>query len=238
MNAPLKSASALAAENQRLREATLELLETLGAVVDALSPFTLYHSTQVAIYAVEIARALGLADAEQELVFRAALVHDVGMISLSSAAVVKEGKLSLNEVQDLRLHPTIGGEIVGRIEHLRDLAPLVHYHHENYDGSGYPDRLKGEEIPQGARIIALADSLDAMLTERPSRAGMDLFEALFEVKRCSGTQFDPEVVRALFQVVEEKPGNFFSSANQSAAADMLQSTVGIGLGRVRNILRK
>ncbi len=114
----------------------------------------------------------------------------------------------------------------------------MHYHHENYDGSGYPDRLKGEEIPLGARIIALADSLDAMLTERPGRAGMDLFDALFEVKRCSGTQFDPEVVRALFQVVEDKPQNFFSSANQSAAADMLQSTVGIGLGRVRNILRK
>ncbi len=94
LNAPLKSASALAAENQRLREATLELLETLGAVVDSLSPFTLYHSTQVAIYSVELARALDLGEDEQELIFRAALVHDVGMISLSSAAVVKQGKLS------------------------------------------------------------------------------------------------------------------------------------------------
>lgn len=238
VNAALRTPSSLAAENQQLRETTLELLETLGAVVDALSPYTLYHSTQVAIYALEIARALGLGSADQEQIFRAALVHDVGMISLSSAAVAKEGKLTEEEIQYLRMHPTIGGEIVGRIEHLRELAPLVHYHHERYDGTGYPDRLKGEEIPLGARILALADSMDAMLTERPGRPGMDLFDVLFEVKLCAGAQFDPQVVRAMFTVVEEKPPDFFRSSNLNAGADMLLDTVGIGSGRVRNMLSK
>jgi len=237
-SAALRSPASLAAENQRLRETTLELLETLGAVVDALSPYTLYHSTQVAMYALELARALQLRESEQELIFRAGLVHDVGMISLSSAAIAKEGKLTEEEVQYLRMHPTIGCEIVGRIQHLSELTPLVHYHHERYDGKGYPDRLKGEEIPLGARILCLADSLDAMLTERPGREGMDLFDVLFEIKQCSGTQFDPQVVRALFIVVDEKPDNYFHSSNLNAGTDMLLSTVGIGSGRVRNLLAK
>jgi HD-GYP domain-containing protein (c-di-GMP phosphodiesterase class II) len=230
--------SSLTAENQRLRETNLELLEALGAVVDSLNPFTLFHSSQVAVYGLELARALGLSQAEQERIFRAGLVHDVGMISMSSAAIAQDEKFSEEDYQSLRLHPTIGGEIVGRIQNLRDLAPLVHYHHERFDGAGYPDRLIGEEIPIGARVLALADSLDAMLSERPNRPGHELVNVMREIKRCSGAQFDPAVVNAFFRMVAEKPASFFSSSNQSPTTDMLLSTVGISSGRVKGMLRK
>jgi HD-GYP domain-containing protein (c-di-GMP phosphodiesterase class II) len=230
--------SSLAAENQRLRETNLELLETLGAVVDSLNPFTLFHSSQVAAYSLEIARAYGLSEAEQERIFRAGLVHDVGMISMSSAAIGKDERFSEEDNQNLHLHSTIGGEIIGRIQYLRDLAPLVHYHHERWDGSGYPDRLRGEEIPIGARVLCLADSLDAMLSTRPNRPGHELTNVMREIKRCSGTQFDPAVVRAFFKVVAEKSPAFFNSANQSATTDMLLSSVGISSGRVKEYLRK
>jgi HD-GYP domain-containing protein (c-di-GMP phosphodiesterase class II) len=148
INLPVKpSYSQLEGENASLRMSNIELLETLGAVVDALNVSTLNHSAQVAIYAVAFARVLGLTDAQQEQIFKAALVHDVGMICMSSAVFNKCERLTREERDQLRLHPTIGGEIVARISNLRDLAPLVHHHHERADGKGYPDRLRGDEIP-------------------------------------------------------------------------------------------
>jgi HD-GYP domain-containing protein (c-di-GMP phosphodiesterase class II) len=230
--------TSLAAENKRLRETNLELLEVLGAVVDSLNPYTLHHSSQVAVYGLELARVLNLDKAEQERIFRGGLVHDVGMISMSSTAIGKDEKFSKEDYENLHLHPTIGGEIIGRIQNLRDLAPLVHYHHERYDGSGYPDRLKGEEIPIGARVLCLADSLDAMLSARPNRPGLELIQVMSEVKRCAGTQFDPAVVRAFFKVVADKPASFFSNSNTSPTTDMLLSTVGISSGRVKELLQK
>lgn len=223
-------------EITNLRETNLELLETLGAVVDSLSPHTLYHSTQVAIYALEIARRMDLPVEDQERIFKAGLVHDVGMISLSSAAIAKDKKLSDLEYESLRLHPTISGEIVGRIQHLRELAPLVHYHHERYDGAGYPDRLVGEEIPLGARILCLADSLDAMLTERPGRPGRSLEEVTAEIIRCSGAQFDPLVVQAFVLLARERGPELFSCSNTNASHDMLLTTVGISSGRASKAL--
>jgi putative two-component system response regulator len=230
--------ASVTAENEQLRETNIELLEILGAVVDALSPYTIYHSAQVAIYALEIARVMRLGESDQERIFRAGLVHDVGMISMSSTAITKDEKLTDEDYQDLRLHPTIGGEIVGRIQNLRELAPLVHHHHERYDGAGYPDRLAGEEIPLGARILALADTVDAMLTDRPNRPANPLALVLHEVKCCSGTQFDPRVVRAFLQVAAEKPPAFFDSTNTGTSNEMMLSTAGISTGRARDMLRK
>jgi len=223
-------------ENADLQETNLALLETLGAVIDALAPYTLYHSIQVAAYGQALAQAMSLPVAEQGLVFRAGLIHDIGMITLSSVAITRPGPLSDEEMDLLRLHPTIGSEIVGRIQHLCDLSPLVHYHHERYDGAGYPDRLAGEEIPTGARILALADSLDAMLTGRPRRPARSLEEVMVEVQSCSGAQFDPLVVHAFFQLAEQKPPDFFSSSHARAADDMLLTTVGISSGQANKLL--
>ncbi len=225
-------------ENHDLRETNLALLESLGAVVDALTPYTLYHSIQVATYGRALAQAMDLPASAQELIFRAGLVHDVGMITLSSAAISKPGPLSDQEMDLLRLHPTVGSEIVGRIQHLRDLAPLIHYHHERFDGAGYPDRLAGSEIPIGARILCLSDGLDAMLTGRPRRPARSLKEVMGEVQRCSGAQFDPLVVHAFFQLAEQKPDGFFASSNQQASRDMLIDTVGISSGKANKVLQE
>ncbi len=230
--------SQLQQENHDLRETNLALLESLGAVVDALTPYTLYHSIQVATYGRALAQAMELSAAEQELIFRAGLVHDVGMITLSSAAISRPGPLSDQEMDLMRLHPTIGSEIIGRIQHLRDLAPLIHYHHERFDGSGYPDRLEGNEIPIGARILCLSDGLDAMLTGRPRRPARTLEEVMSEVQRCSSAQFDPLVVHAFFKLVEQKPDNFFISSSQQASRDMLIDTVGISSGRANKVFNE
>lgn len=225
-------------ENHDLRETNLALLESLGAVVDALTPYTLYHSIQVATYGRALAQAMELSAAEQELIFRAGLVHDVGMITLSSAAIARPGPLSDQEMDLMRLHPTIGSEIIGRIQNLRDLAPLIHYHHERFDGNGYPDRLAGNEIPVGARILSLSDSLDAMLTGRPRRPARSLTEVMGEVQRCSGAQFDPLVVHAFFKLAEQKPDNFFISSSQQASRDMLIDTVGISSGKANKVFNE
>jgi HD-GYP domain-containing protein (c-di-GMP phosphodiesterase class II) len=230
--------SRLEQENHDLRETNLALLESLGAVVDALTPYTLYHSIQVATYARALAQSMDLSLGQQELIFRAGLVHDVGMITLSSAAIANPGPLSDEQMDLLRLHPTIGGEIVGRMQYLRDLAPLVHYHHERFDGAGYPDRLIGDEIPIGARIMALSDSLDAMLTGRPRRPARSLQEVMVEVQRCSGTQFDPVVVHAFFELTEVKDPTFFSNSNQYAPRDMLLTIVGISSGKANKVLQE
>jgi HD-GYP domain-containing protein (c-di-GMP phosphodiesterase class II) len=224
-------------ENAVLRMSNIELLETLGAVVDALNANTLNHSGQVAIYSVALARAIGLPPEEQERIFKAALVHDVGMIVISSAALDKPGRLSQEEMEQLRLHPTVSGEIVGRINSLRELAPLVHYHHERFDGNGYPDRLCGDEIPIGARILSLSDSLDAMLTGRPGRPARQLSEVLIEVQRNAGSQFDPQVVQAFFMLAAERGENFFHSSNLEASSDMLLTTLGIRSGRAAQIIK-
>jgi HD-GYP domain-containing protein (c-di-GMP phosphodiesterase class II) len=235
---PTQAKENLADMNAALRETNIELLETLGAVVDSLSPNTLNHSTQVAIYALYIAREMALPEDEQERIFKAALVHDVGMISLSSAAISKENRLTGEEVESLRLHPTISAEIIGRIHQLRDLATLVHYHHERFDGTGYPDRLIGEEIPLGARIIAIADTLDAMLTDRPGWPGHPLHEVITEMKQCSGLQFDPEVVRAFLRLARRQGASLFTCSSSHAHQDMLLTTVGISSGRATRALHK
>jgi HD-GYP domain-containing protein (c-di-GMP phosphodiesterase class II) len=233
-NKPLAQAQ----EIEALNETNLALLETLGAVVDSLNAYTFYHSAQVAGYAMAIAQAMGLPEAEQIRIFKAALVHDVGMISISSAAISRAGQLTEEELDCLRLHPTISGEIVGRIQHLKDLAVLVHYHHERYDGAGYPDRLSGDEIPLGARIIALADSVDAMLSGRPNRPARSLAEVMQEVRRCSGSQFDPRVTRAFLRLAAERGEQLFCSATQNAQQDMLLTTLGIAEGRASRLLKK
>ena len=223
--------SRLTQENLILREANLQLLETLGAVVDSLYSHTAYHSDQVAVYAWQLARKLGLSEEEQELIFKAGLVHDVGMITMGSAICDTQYYLTQGEYDKLYAHPTIGGEIIGRITHMRPVAQLVHHHHERFDGGGYPDRLKGEQIPLGARILNLADSVAMMLTDQPWRPGRSLPEVIVEVKSCSGGQFDPRVVNAFLALAHETGDDLFSSPRKFADDDMLLSTVGIRSGR-------
>jgi putative nucleotidyltransferase with HDIG domain len=218
--------------NRTLYETNLGLLETLAAVIDADDLYTYGHSAQVSVYAGAIAEKMGLSSRAQSLVMRAALVHDIGKIGVMDSIMSKPGPLTVDEYHIVKRHPVIGAEIVGRTQGLQEFVPLVRHHHERWDGRGYPDGLAGPEIPLGARILALADCLDAMCSDRPYRPTRKIREVMDTVAQGSGKQFDPEVVTALFAVVEERGPGFLQ--NSAASVDR---TLLAGLGSVNTQAR-
>ena len=209
-----------------LDEANLDLLETLGAVVDAYDSYTYGHSTQVAVYAEALAAQLGLAPAERAMIVKAAMVHDIGKVGVMDSIIGKQGPLTDEEFAVLKRHPVIGAEIVGRMQGLQDIVPSVRGHHERWDGKGYPDGLIGTAIPRGARILAVADAVDAMCSDRPYRPLRNFREVVEEVTRCSGQHFDPETVQAFIAIVEEKGPDFFK--NSAAMVDRSILLTGTG----------
>jgi len=200
--------------NLRLESSQVGLLKTLGTVIDAFDAYTFGHSTQVAVYAEAIAEKMELKPKEKDLIVKAALVHDIGKVGVMDAIIGKQGPLTDEEYRLVKQHPDIGAEILGLMEGFEDIVPLVRYHHERWDGSGYPMGLKGEEIPLGARILAVADTVDAMFSDRPYRKSPTYDEVMEEILRCMGTQFDPKVVHAFYSVVQDRGPSFFkNSAN-------------------------
>lgn len=181
-------------------------LSALSAALDARDRETEGHSTRVAELACTIAQAMSLPEKDLVSLFRGGLLHDVGKIGISDAILHKPGPLDDEEWQIMRQHPGIGARILQRIGFLEHALEVVLYHHERYDGKGYPHGLQGEDIPVTARIFAVADAYDAMRSNRPYRAAMSHEEALAELRRCAGTQFDPKVVEVFLQVVTQWPG--------------------------------
>jgi putative nucleotidyltransferase with HDIG domain len=153
-------------------------------------------------YAVAIAREMGLDEHEMHTLRHTALLHDIGKIGISESILQKPGKLTDEEFRFIQCHPVLGAHILESIEFLREVRSQMKHHHEKFDGSGYPDGLAGSAIPLGARIISVADTYDAMTSTRPYRQGLAHEVALEELKRCSGTQFDPAVVDAFVRVHE------------------------------------
>ncbi len=192
---------AVALENARLYEEMRELfintVASLANAIDAKSPWTKGHSERVMHLAVAIATEMGLDEATIERVRLGGLLHDIGKIGVIEALLEKPATLSEDEFPPLRLHPEKGVAILAPIEQLRDVLPGILHHHERYDGTGYPGRLKGKTIPLEARVITVADSFDAIVSARPYKKGLSVAEALAELKRCAGSQFDPEVVESL-----------------------------------------
>jgi len=182
-------------ENQRLyddlADLLLGLLHTLVSSIDAKDPYTCGHSERVAYLSRELAQAIGLTQVQCQRVYLAGLLHDVGKIGVPDAILCKPGKLTDDEFTALKKHPEIGARILQHIRQIRDLIPGVMYHHERFDGRGYPHRLSGHEIPSLGRIICLADCFDAMTTNRTYRAALPVEMAIAEIRRCAGTQFDP-----------------------------------------------
>ncbi len=180
----------------RLEQTNRDLLELMVKSIEARDPYTSGHSLRVAAYARALARALGLTLKEIEQIETAALLHDVGKIYEEFAPILrKEGKMDEDERLLMHTHPGRSAELVGTISSLRGhVEKCVRAHHESYDGGGYPDGLAGDEIPIGARIIMIADTADAMMTDRPYRKAMDYDRVVSELERFSGTQFDPVVV--------------------------------------------
>ena len=182
--------------SQQLSHSYMATVRALSNAVEARDYYTGKHAERVAAYAIEIARALGLArpdDAEIEFGF---LLHDIGKVAMPDAILFKPGELTAEERALMARHPIVGAEIMQGIEFLQEAAKVVRSHHERWDGDGYPDGLAGEEIPLTARVFAVADVLDALTTDRPYRPRIPLAEARALIERSAGTHFDPEVVEA------------------------------------------
>jgi response regulator RpfG family c-di-GMP phosphodiesterase len=175
-------------------------LLALVAALDAREHETSDHSQRVVKYTVAIAERLSLQGADLEELGRGALLHDVGKIGVPDAVLLKPGKLTPEEWGEMRRHPDIGYQMIQSIPFLSTPATIVLSHQERFDGGGYPRKLRGEEIHIGARIFAVADTLDAMTSDRPYRKATSFENAMAEVQRCAGSQFDPEVVRAFADI--------------------------------------
>lgn len=183
--------------SHELRVAYNGTLESLVAALDMRDQETRGHSARVAAHSVQIAGMLGIKDPEElDMVYRGALMHDVGKIGVPDAILRKPGKLTEEEWEFMRKHSALGYRILAQVPYLRPAARVVLAHHERWDGGGYPRGLKAEGIPFGARIFALCDTYDAILSDRPYRKGQSPDAALAEILRCAGTQFDPQVVEA------------------------------------------
>ncbi|MCU0649283.1 MAG: HD-GYP domain-containing protein [Gemmatimonadaceae bacterium] len=184
--------------NAQLQTTNRELLEVLVHAIELRDPYTSGHSQRVARYSRVIGRAIGLSAKELERLEIAALLHDVGKIDQMFVPILaKPGRLTPDERSIMELHPIKSAELVQKVTELNDIVLPVRHHHEAWDGSGYPDGLAGGEIPRLARVIVFADTIDAMLTDRPYRKALGRFEVEAELRRCRGTQFDPDMCDCL-----------------------------------------
>ena len=184
-------------EEGREEAALVGMVEALVTLVEARDYSTGRHSHQVSDLVLQLARALGLPPAEAQMIALAGRLHDVGKVAVPDAVLQKAGRLTEKEWALIRTHPVVGADVVSHIPALRPLAPVIRAHHERWDGQGYPNHLKGEAIPFGARILAVVDAYLAMTVDRPYQKGRVPSVALAELRRCAGSQFDPHVVEAL-----------------------------------------
>jgi HD-GYP domain-containing protein (c-di-GMP phosphodiesterase class II) len=198
---------AIALDNSRLYQELEEIFfQTAASLADAIEkrdPYTGGHTRRVTLYSETIAKYLQLKPLERKWLKITSVLHDIGKIGVEDHILKKPEKLSLEEFDVIKRHSTIGVEIIEHIRQLRESIPGVKYHHEYVNGKGYPDGLRGEEIPILARIVAVADTYDAMTTDRPYRKAMEEVAAIEELKRCSGTQFDRGVVEAFIQAFQK-----------------------------------
>jgi response regulator RpfG family c-di-GMP phosphodiesterase/signal transduction histidine kinase len=188
---------------RKVERMSLQIVSTLAGTIDAKDKYTNGHSTRVAEYAKEIARRMGKSDKEQDDIYYMGLLHDIGKIGIPDDIINKNGKLTDEEYKVIQSHPVIGSDILKNISELPNIGIGARSHHERYDGSGYPDGLKGEAIPEEARIIGVADAYDAMTSRRSYRDVLPQQVVRTEIEACRGTQFDPRIADVMLQMIDE-----------------------------------
>lgn len=189
-------------KQEKLKKAYLDTIEVLRHTVEVKDVYTVGHSERVSKYSVLIGKEMGLSEEELELLEVGGLFHDVGKIGIPDGILTKSAKLSDEEYSEIKNHPAIGVHILSGAEVFKEMMPVVLYHHERWDGKGYPKQLKGETIPKLARIAAVADAFDAMTSSRAYRDALDLSIAIDEIENNLGTQFDPEAGQAMLNILK------------------------------------
>lgn len=188
---------------QDLSELFYKTIKSIAHALDAKDKYTHGHSMRVTLYSLALAKALKLPENLLEEIETAGLLHDIGKIAIPEKILLKPGKLTEEEYEVIKTHPELGERFVESIQKLKLISNWLKHHHERYDGKGYPEGLKGEEIPISSRIIALADTYDAMTSSRSYREALSHQQALDEIKRCSGTQFDPKLAELFISISDE-----------------------------------
>ncbi|MEK3881826.1 HD-GYP domain-containing protein [Paenibacillus sp. PL2-23] len=210
-------------QKEQYEELFMDTMLSFAKSIDTRDPYTAFHSRNVAEYGKSISLELGHSEQQAEAVYLAGLIHDIGKIGTPEAILGKESRLTEEEYAIMKQHPEAGYDIIKNIARLSELGitDMVRHHHERFDGRGYPHGLKGEAIPLGARILAAADAFDAMTTNRSYRAKLAIETAAEELRRHSGTQFDPAVAGAFLRVLERE-GKLEASA-QAAGAEAVRA---------------
>lgn len=196
-------AAEIRAKTEKLSRVYVQIVQALAASVDAKDKYTHGHSSRVAEYSREIARRAGYSKVRQDEIYMMGLLHDVGKIGIQDAIINKTSRLTDEEFSEIKTHPVMGDEILKKIKDLPELATGARWHHERFDGRGYPDGLAGEDIPEVARIIAVADMYDAMTSNRSYRQQLPQSVVREEFVRCRGTQLDPVFADIMIQMIDE-----------------------------------
>jgi putative nucleotidyltransferase with HDIG domain len=203
-----KTVVELREKNQILKKSSEEivelndsLLEILAEIIDLRDPYVLGHSKQVSHYATKIAKVMRLNDQQIELIRKGSLLHDIGKLGIPEEILKKPARLTAEEYEVMKRHAALGAELVGKSPALRPLIPIIRHHHEFFNGKGYPDRLMGSQIPIEARIVGLADAMEAMSSKRHNRNALNMETVMSEIEQHAGSQFDPLVVEAALKVI-------------------------------------
>ena len=192
----------LAKSQEQLEKAYLETIEILRYTVEAKDSYTRGHSDRVSAFSVLIGEEMGLFDKDIRTLRIGGLFHDIGKIGIPDTILLKKSNLTEAEYNEIKKHPSIGKQIISNATIFRDIVPIVYYHHERYDGTGYPTHTKGKDIPFLARVVAVADAFDAMTSRRSYRDELDFEFVKDTIRKCRGIQFDPEVVDAFLRVLD------------------------------------
>ena len=214
-----------------------EVLKAFGTTLDLRDNETAGHSQRVTRYSHEIAEVMGCATEELDRIARAAYLHDIGKIAIPDAILRKAGKLTREEMEVMRSHAWIGYNMVSHVSFLAPIGEIVLSHHERYDGNGYPQGLVGDQIPLGARIFAVADTLDAMTTDRPYRKALPFCAAREEILRESGHQFDPKVVQAFLSIPQHEIRGIVLEEKRRFARVPLRTAVNCKVGKAQYTTR-